>query len=343
MNLYIDESGNTGSDYMNEDQPFFVIGIHWMDESDLTVLRNGVFKKYRSNELKFKNLKRSNDKRKILGVINFLEKRKDSFCTYIVHKKSVLIEKFVHDCIEPVFWRDGIDLSEKGGILAYANMLNMLLPSEMGERWYNNFLMKYNTFIRTKDKEALYDLESHCSSAGKNSRDPLIPFIAYPTLALSVINRDSYRPDVYQALIFGLLVHLRNYFGIDTFNIVYDQINSVKDQELKGFVSQLESFKNEVIISSISRIIPGIKIEDVNYVDSKKIGLIQLADLVAGVTNYSLSPINYESDISVAYRKMIDDRNLIHKICSKAVTPEELGTEMSSGLIGQFMSMHGMK
>jgi len=171
----------------------------------------------------------------------------------------------------------------------------------------------------------------------------LIPFIAHPTLALSEIETESYRPDVYQALIFGLLVHLRNYFGIDTFNIVYDQINSVKEHELKSLVSQLEYFKSEVVISSISKIIPGITIEGVNYGDSQKVELIQLADLVAGVTNFSMSPMNYQSDISVAYRNMLDDRNLIHKICSKAITPEELGTEMSSGLIDQFLSINRIK
>lgn len=343
VNLYIDESGNTGSDYLSDDQPLFVIGIHWMGEDDFNTLKNEVFAQYKADEIKFKNLKHRNDKRKMLGVINFLEKRKDRFCAYIVHKKSVLIEKFVYDCIEPVFWRDGIDLSEKGGILAYANMLNMLLQSEMGNHWYNAFLSKYNTFIRTKDNETLFDLESHCATAVKNSRDMLIPFIAYPSLALCEIHTDSYRPDVYQALIIGLLVHIRNYFGVDTFNIVYDQINSVKEHDLKGLVSQLEKIENEVTVSSICKIIPGIEIEGVNYGDSKKIVLIQLADLIAGVTNYSLLPINQNSDISVAYQNMLDDRNLIHKICSKAVTPEELGTEMSSGLISQFISMHGIE
>jgi len=132
MDLYIDESGNTGSDYLSEDQPFFVLGIHWMSEDDLAILKKDVFSQYKADELKFKNLKRRNDKRRMLGVTSFLEKRKDRFCAYIVHKKSVLIEKFVHDCIEPVCWKDGMDLSDRGGILAYTNMLNMLLPAEMG-------------------------------------------------------------------------------------------------------------------------------------------------------------------------------------------------------------------
>lgn len=343
MNLYIDESGNTGSDYLNENQPFFVIGIHWLDDNDLAILSDGIFKNYSANEIKFKHLKRRNDTRRLLGVIDFLEKRKDRFCAYIVHKRSVLIEKFVYDCIEPVFWKDGIDLSEKGGILAYTNMLNMLLPSEMGKTWYSDFLLKYNTFIRTKNEETLYDLESHCGSAIKKSRDLLLPFIAYPTLALSEVNTDSYRSDVYQALVIGLLAHLRNYFGVKSFRVVYDQLTSVKDHELKDLLCHLERFKNEVIISSISKIIPGITIESVNQGDSKKTDLIQLADLVAGITNYALSPKNYDSDISMAYLNMIDDRNLIHKICSDAVTPEQLGTEMSSGLVGQFMNMHGFK
>jgi hypothetical protein len=343
VELFIDESGNTGSDYLSEDQPFFVIGIHWMGNEDITILKKNVFPHYRGDELKFKNIKRRNDKRKMLGVISFLEERKDRFCAYIVHKKSALIEKFVHDCIEPVFWRDGIDLSEKGGILAYTNMLNVLLYSEMGEQWYNTFLSKCNTFIRTKDNKTLSNLKTHCASAQKNSKDMLLPFIAYPALALSEIDTDSYRPDVYQALIIGLLVHIRKYFGVDSFNIVYDQIYSVKEHDLKELVVQLEKFKNEVTISRICSILPGIKIEGVNHVDSKKVELIQLADLIAGLTNYSLSPKNHNSEVSMAFRDMLDDRNLIHKICSTAVTPKELGTEMSSGLIGHFLSMHGIK
>ena len=87
MDLYIDESGNTGSDYLSEDQPFFVIGIHWMGGDDLASLKEDVFAQYKGDEIKFKSLKRRNDKRKMLGVISFLEKRKDRFCAYIVHKK----------------------------------------------------------------------------------------------------------------------------------------------------------------------------------------------------------------------------------------------------------------
>ena len=129
----------------------------------------------------------------------------------------------------------------------------------------------------------------------------------------------------------------RSSFGITNFELVCDQLKSIKDHELHEFTSFLELFTDEIEVSSICRIYPDVKINKVEFADSKEDVLIQLSDLIAGITNFSLLPKNLESTVSKAYCDMIDDRNLIHKICSTDITPKDLGMEKSPGLIREFI------
>lgn len=152
MNIYIDESGHTGPDFLNKDQPIFVLAASWMDNSDYEELKELLFKKSTADEIKYSIFKRRANKVAYVKLATFLSKNKDKFCAYVVDKKSILIEKFVFDCIEPFFAQQNIDISEKGGIRCYANMLNFILPFYMGEDWYLKLLQLFQTFIRLKQR-----------------------------------------------------------------------------------------------------------------------------------------------------------------------------------------------
>ena len=78
MKIYIDESGNTGADYLNIDQPYFVLAANWMDESDCDDIREKVFSKFQGKEYKFSKILKGNEER-IFNLIRILKEKNDLF------------------------------------------------------------------------------------------------------------------------------------------------------------------------------------------------------------------------------------------------------------------------
>jgi hypothetical protein len=326
--LFLDESGYTGADYVNRDQPFFVLGCNWMAESNLTVFNSMVTASYRGQEIKFGKLVKTGNGTKLLKEITaFLGQHQDEFCIYIVDKKSALVRKFVDDCIDPAMTELGHtpDYKERW---AYANLFSTTMPAFMGLEWYGKFLEKYNALIREKDLSSLELLWQHCSLCESNSDAMSIisPFLTNRQAAWSEINRPGYKADIFETLILGLIIHCRNHFGIKTIDVTYDLTKAVTDLSLSDFVKQVERLPRMFKLSQVCSIYPDVKIGSVNGVDSKSCVGVMLSDVLAGLANWTFKrPGNIDSELGKAFLGSLADRNFIHMINSSDVTPETLG------------------
>lgn len=333
MKIYLDESGHTGPDLLCKDQPFFAIAACWMDECDYYEIRDKIFNGVQSEELKFKSIKKRKKLVSLERFIKFVNEKSDRYCVYLVDKKSILIEKFVLDCIEPAYAEMGLDISEEGGIRAYANLLNICLPGYMGIGWYNQFLKLYQNFIRQKNKQSILDLHKHSTSVKPEAEEFIRPFLMMPQLSLEEVRYQGYRNEIYDVILLGLLVHIRNVFKIKDFEIRYDNTKATTDIDLGELLKGLQNYDREVVVSKVCKVHPDINIVDVKSCDSKIEPVIQIADLIAGLFVYATRQAKSDGPL---FRQLIDtitDKNIICKICTADVTPEQLGTKGADGCI----------
>jgi hypothetical protein len=341
-NIYIDESGHTGPDLLNIEQPFFTLAASWMGDSDYEQLSKIIPNGTAGKEYKFNSLRKRKSHPKILSdLIDFLAERSHLFCVYVVDKQSILIEKFVLDCIEPCFFEMGYDMSEKGGVRSYANLLDTCLPAFMGDPWYTKFLALYQRFYREKTTQSLSQLVDHCCCLSEDALELLCPFVSAPQLALAEVHHPAYKTQIFDPIVHGLIVHIRHVFSISEMNILYDQTKATTIPELRFTLEALHNYREPVKVSDVCTVHPDIKIKSVDACDSIEVPLIQISDLIAGLYTYCCRKALDDPDDALFNQlfKNCGEDNFIHKLRSHAVTPEELGTTDSNSSI----SMHAFQ
>ena len=99
--IYFDESGFTGYDLLNKDQPIFAISSTDISPQRAESILKTSFPKYQGDEFKFSNLWRSANKQ---GLINFSQNiapYKENVFTWINQKKFTVLALMVDRLIEP--------------------------------------------------------------------------------------------------------------------------------------------------------------------------------------------------------------------------------------------------
>ena len=119
--LWFDESGHTGEDLLNPDQPVFVLASSNVSQEAAERLVQTHFAGVRAAELKHGALsKHERGRRQVLG---FLEDPavEGMFAVDIWHKEFTLFTTLVDCWVETAMHRDGVDLYNRGGNIALAN------------------------------------------------------------------------------------------------------------------------------------------------------------------------------------------------------------------------------
>ena len=203
--IYFDESGNTGSDLLNEDQPVFVLSSIVFDDSE----SSRICDKYLSTEaqeLHFTSLKKYKKHHEgIIGLIRDKTFTAENTKIFFIHKRYMIVAKYLDLLVEPMLYRDGIDYLDGGMNIAHANLHFMVLPAlcgkELAKAFYRSFVQMFRTrtadsvtrFYRSierliencKDKDFVTELEILMLSQSdimeslkewpRNILDPIIP------------------------------------------------------------------------------------------------------------------------------------------------------------------------
>jgi hypothetical protein len=334
--VFFDESGWTGADYTNDEQPLFVIGCHWFSQNSCEELEKVIHAKFHGNEPKFSKLIKTNSGQTLLeDTIRLLTTKftaSEGFSAYVVHKKSALVRKFVLDCIEPVLHDARIDMFKDGLSVSYANLISTTLPVFLGKDWYRSFLDFFNRLIRSKKEDDNIALYNHCRYAvrNKDAYDILSPYLARPVMALKEIRSPEYRTDCYASIISGLLTHLHSSFGLSKLNLVLDQTKATSNPELNLFATSLQKATTSVRISDCCSILPGLEVTSVVMSDSRSVIGIKIADIIAGLFSWCFrNEENLDSTVGKALMLNLRDEHMIHMINSNQITPESLGMKDS--------------
>src|SRR5438132_8141188 len=146
--IYMDESGFTGEDLLNPEQPVFVhVSTSLSDEQSIE-LHKAYFAGMQGRELKHKNLsKRPSGQDRVVNFIKALHGDTSKVTVWICHKEFTLLTYLVDLWVEPAMEMDGFDLYRDGGNLAFSNMAYFCLRTFQNERFLIDHLRRFQKMM----------------------------------------------------------------------------------------------------------------------------------------------------------------------------------------------------
>ncbi|HVB21543.1 MAG TPA: DUF3800 domain-containing protein [Ktedonobacteraceae bacterium] len=156
--IFLDESGFTGQDLLNIDQPVFTLATIHCSERQCEEFKSTFFQDVRSTELKHSRLVRSpRYQRKVLEFFHELSKTPEIVKISITHKRYVLTAKIVELLVDPAAYQDGLDLNANGAAFELTNLLYTVLPVLCGKEFFNDLLHRFQKMIRNLNHQSYID------------------------------------------------------------------------------------------------------------------------------------------------------------------------------------------
>lgn len=341
-NIYLDESGNTGHNIIDLDQPIFTLAgtLHTKLESErlLSLLNcNSPI------EAHFKKLRKTKSGQE--GIIRLLENRlinSDLVRVELINKDYMITGKIVDILIESSMHFEGHDLYIDGKNIALTNMWHICMPYFCGQSNVHTMKTAFIEMIRkqgTTEINSFYDcieqMKHACSDEKfKSSIDLITSTKKHIARILKTIDKSALDPSI--PALFNQCVLWGNIYpkGI---KLIHDDSKPVEQQQefLKLFMNLT---KKEIEIGYDRRKFKlPLKVLSLSFSSSHLHPQIQVADIISSSIAYWASCKNRQSTDDIFFKSL--DRLNLEKLLSPhclwptdSVTPESLNTEFSGGL-----------
>ena len=107
-----DESGNTGADLPNQQQPVFALASTCLSHEQASLILQPL-RTPQSREIKFSRLRRTKGgRRRIIELLSCSSLDPENTITTLFHKKYMIVTKVVDLLVENLAYEDGIDLPD---------------------------------------------------------------------------------------------------------------------------------------------------------------------------------------------------------------------------------------
>ena len=332
-----DESGNTGEDLLNEQQPVYVLASVRLSDIEIRSIVPPD-----DSEHHFARDRRSAAGRaKIISLLTSPLLRSDSVKVSIMHKRFFITGKIVDLLIEPAMRATGFDLYRDGLHRAAANLLHAVWPAFAPEV----FLALQEAFVdlcRARTLESLdrfYDVLQELQGRTEGQPD-----WAFEALRLSrdiggaeiLEQTRSVIPSHLDPAATALTALLQKWAAdMDRIEIHHDESNEIRRQQ-----PLLESFWNDEAPTAEFSLWNGsvlrypAPIEDLQFVTSHGSPPVQLADVVAGAVatiGRALVGAPHDERFVAALRETPVMNWIVGASIwpTLAVTPEEVGAQHS--------------
>ncbi len=153
--FYVDETGYTGEDLINADQPVFAQATNDFTDAEARSAIDSIFSGIAAAELKYSRLTRgSRNHDRIVELVRFAAKDPERAGLWLAHKEFAMVTFIVDWWIEPLAYEGGLNLYKDGANLAMANMLFYALEGFWGADFRRRLLTHFQRMIRARTKEA---------------------------------------------------------------------------------------------------------------------------------------------------------------------------------------------
>ncbi len=284
-----DESGNTGSDLLNQEQPVFALASTAISNVEADRLLAPV-RTPQTLEVKFSRLKKTAAGRR--RVIEFLrELTEANIKISFFHKRFLVVTKIVDLLIETMAHLDGVDLYKDGANIALSNLHFYCMPVFCGKGPTEAFLRCFVAMIREQTTYAVQQFYGAAWALGKNSTDKkyaetLAPILLSEKLIQDVLaHTDKNDLDPAIPAFFEHCSFWGEHFG-GPFDLVHDDSKAIFQK--KGTLESLMSRGEEEHVIGYDRrkfVFP-LRARRIQFGQSGQDARLQVVDLVASAGTY---------------------------------------------------------
>jgi len=220
--MYMDESGYTGVDLLNKEQPFQGALSLKIEEKIAQKLVNEYFPKRQSKELKHKILsKKKANWEKLLAIQKILIDEFDGY-TYVCNKKFLLILLFLDTCVEPFWYKRGVNFYENGQNYALASLLYYLAPTFWRKEEFESLLYYFQRASKTKlDLNIQILIEKAKAFQGKELSEHIYPLIIEDKDCINELKSPNFNTDVSFVVLLSLISYFEKHIEED-YQIIHD-------------------------------------------------------------------------------------------------------------------------
>lgn len=310
--IAIDETGNTGPNLLDPDQPVFVLAsVHIeLDEAKKLLASEGFGQ---HNEAHYTDLRGSGEGRgQILRILQSATVSGDDGHITAFHKRFMIVTKIVDDLLEELAHRTGgPDFYKRRLGFSLSNLIYYCTPTFCGKEDFDRCLEAFVQMRRTRTEHAVtsfYDtvdrLIERCSDDDYRSF-PLTALRATEPIARDLAEYGD-KIDLDPAIpAFVDHAAIWSAFFDDPFDVLHDEsqtISSYRDQ-LELLIGRDQEF--EVGHFDVDAQLP-LKIDDLRFIDSEDDPRVQIADLYAGAGRDYLAGLANPEDQNRFWRGIRD-------------------------------------
>jgi len=339
--VYLDESGNTGANLLDIEQPIFSLSSNIYSDEQAAELLSKLGSQQGEAEIKFSSLKRSRAGR--ARLVDFFRSELligDYVKTSIFHKDFMIVTKIVDMLFENFAHANGVDLYKDGANIAMSNMLYICLPNSCSEDTLKSFKESFITMVRVRSEESIegfYNSASELHEARTSDLlvDELLIIKNYPRdlLDLALTNDASYNLD---PAIPALFMHCHEWgMAIGEFDVIHDASKPIANSI--DFFNRFMDDQQETVVAGYDRRtfeLP-LKASGISFADSRAVSQVQVSDIIAGATVYcAKSKISQEeNELTRVLDILFEESNILLSPIwpTTAITPDDLGTNIGGG------------
>lgn len=285
MDLFYDESGNTGVDLLNSDQPLFSLASTSLDSS---LAKELIAPLLRPGQAEVKYSKLKSTKQGQSALVEFFSS--DHFSVHnskftIADKEYYLISHIVDKLIEPCLFDHGVDLYINDAHVGLTNIWYYTGES-IFPRYWRKILRAFVEVIRQRNHDVFNKFDALLTQAAKDVPVDSRDFAAGLLVCRGQLNRLI---GVYESLVVfdpavDLFISLTNKWmeeSSGTFHVIHDRSKPLKRSEefLRALMTPLGV--RTIGYGNRKSELP-LRISDLEFGDSSSHPQIQVADLIAG-------------------------------------------------------------
>lgn len=150
----MDESGYTGEDLMNSNQPFFTLATLCSSEQECQAYKSRFFSKVKAPELKHKILVEGHRQRLILEFLKELCRTPELVKIHVTDKRYAVTENMINYIVKPAAKKAGIDLRIKGRDYGLTYFMYTILPLLAGQSFFEDLLQHFQNMMICLDHES---------------------------------------------------------------------------------------------------------------------------------------------------------------------------------------------
>ncbi len=336
MIIFLDETGYTGEDLANKDQPVFVLASHNFSEEESQELKNRFFSRVRADELKHSSLaKRPAQGEMVVDFLQYVADYQDRVKLFVAYKPFALVAKLVDSIIEPVFYNAGIDLYNQGHNLALTNLYFYCIPAFSDEYYFYELLSCFQNLYRFRTHEA-YDTFFEFVFTDTPSKE-LNEMLAWLRLGHDILGYKKLIeviPNNYLDIAFTMSLKLMSNWRLETddpIHLKYDESSNMAKRKMI-WDALVDPDLDPVVVGYDRRTLKmPIAINETVFDSSRNWAGLQIADVLAGATArfahwYSIDERDPADDYGNKLSLMTDWTFSGTIFPEEKFTPEELGT-----------------